>query len=380
MESALDALEKRLAGRLVRLTGPTAVTLAGFAKVRGVRVVHAEREFSPLGMRIQAEVAAALAADGRRLELHSGRHVVDPGTLLDARGGRIRSFSRFYRAWTLALPPTFPDHFSEHLSPGEPQQTFLPAPDRDSARRRWQSWSERSLDRYALDRDVPGIDGTTRLSASLRFGLIPASVLASSSSEPLRREVAFRDYFADLLWHHPTAVSRSIDPRFDWSGRTGDEEKFSRFASGTTGFPLVDAGVRQLRASGWVHNRVRMVLASFLVKDLHLPWQRGAVFFQQYLIDGDVASNSGNWQQMAGSFPDAAPFFRVFNPVLQSEKFDPSGVYIRAWVPELESVPSDHIHDPTNRCARLPDGYPPAMVDHAEERLAALAWFKSVSG
>lgn len=378
LSEALTDLDRRLDGNLLRSTGATAVELLTAAARLGVRTVHAEKEFSPMGRRIEAEVRAALSSAGIGLELHSGRFLVDPGTLRDARGQRIRSFSRFYAAWCSALPAAYQDPLTEHLSPGEPQQSYLPAATRDASYRRWRNWSSLHLTSYGDDRDIPALDGTTRLSAALRIGLVPAGVLAFAGNEPLRREVAFREFFADLLWHHPTASTQSIDSRFDVPVSSSDTARFQRFVTGRTGFPLVDAGVRQLLSSGWMHNRVRMVVASFLVKDLHLPWQWGAEFFQQHLLDGDVASNSANWQWVAGSSPDAAPFFRVFNPVLQSEKFDPSGSYIRSWVPELEAVPADQIHDPTRRCIRLPDNYPEAMVDHATERGVALAWFRSL--
>ncbi|MFN5840907.1 MAG: FAD-binding domain-containing protein, partial [Acidimicrobiaceae bacterium] len=163
------------------------------------------------------------------------------------------------------------------------------------------------------------------------------------------------------------------------SGPTADE-RFARFCAAQTGYPVVDAGIRQMIATGWMHNRVRMIVASFLVKDLHLPWQWGARFFMTHLIDGDTASNNHGWQWTAGTGTDAAPYFRVFNPTSQSEKFDPTGSYIREWIPELADVDNAHIHAPWTLGLLAPSAYPEPMVDHAVEREEALARYKAVSG
>jgi len=163
------------------------------------------------------------------------------------------------------------------------------------------------------------------------------------------------------------------------SGPTA-EERFTQFCEARTGYPIVDAGIRQLLATGWMHNRVRMIVASFLVKDLHLPWQWGAKFFMEHLIDGDVASNAHGWQWTAGTGTDASPFFRVFNPMGQSEKFDPDGQYLRRWIPEIAHLDNASIHAPWTLGLLAPEDYPAPMVDHAVEREEALSRYKAVSG
>ena len=195
----------------------------------------------------------------------------------------------------------------------------------------------------------------------------------------LRVELAWREFYADVLFHHPDSGWTNLQRRMDAMPVDTDadaRQRFRRWCDGTTGFPIVDAGMRELLGIGWMHNRVRMIVASFLVKDLHLPWQWGARHFMQHLVDGDLASNSHGWQWTAGTGTDAAPYFRIFNPTTQSEKFDPDGDYIRAWVPELAAVATAQIHAPGS--AR-PDGYPVPMVDHGAERQEALARYKSVT-
>ena len=155
-------------------------------------------------------------------------------------------------------------------------------------------------------------------------------------------------------------------------------EQLEAWKDGRTGFPIVDAGMRQLRATGWMHNRVRMIVASFLVKDLHLEWQHGARHFMEWLVDGDVASNMHGWQWVAGCGTDAAPYFRVFNPTTQGAKFDPDGSYVRRWVPELADVPTKHVHEPSAGPDGVPEGYPAPIVDHKEERVEALERYELV--
>jgi deoxyribodipyrimidine photo-lyase len=216
------------------------------------------------------------------------------------------------------------------------------------------------LDRYAAGRDVPAADATTRLSPYLKYGCIhPRQVLArlGPGHEKLRKELVWREFLADVLHRRPEAARRSIrtPPRAD-HGKAADA-RFEAWAAGRTGLPLVDARMRQLHHEGWMHNRVRMVTASFLVKDLHLPWERGAAHFLHHLVDGDLASNQLNWQWVAGTGIDAAPFHRVFNPTLQADTFDPDGAYVARWAPEpIEPV-----------------------VDHKAERLEALKRWDEVT-
>jgi deoxyribodipyrimidine photo-lyase len=224
---------------------------------------------------------------------------------------------------------------------------------------------------YQDERNLPAVDATSKLSPYLKYGIVhPRQLLhglgRTKGEERFRFEVAWRDFYADVLWHHPESVREALQPQMRAMAYDEGPEADARFAAwaeGRTGFPIVDAGMRQLVREGWMHNRVRMIVASFLVKDLHLDWRRGARFFLQHLADGDLASNHHGWQWVAGTGTDPAPYFRVFNPTLQGDKFDPGGDYIRRYVPEVGT----------------PD-YPPPIVDHAEERQVALARYAATKG
>ena len=222
----------------------------------------------------------------------------------------------------------------------------------------------------------------------LKYGEIhPRTMLAdlarrrSESVETYRTEIAWREFYADILHQRPDSARRNYDRSFDAlplaSGKAA-QEAFDAWREGRTGFPIVDAGMRQLRAEAWMHNRVRMIVASFLVKDLHLPWWWGARHFMKLLVDGDLASNQHGWQWTAGSGTDASPYFRVFNPITQGEKFDPDGDYVRRYVPELRGVRGKAVHQPWALPDGVPEGYPEPIVDHKAERVEALARYEQV--
>ena len=258
----------------------------------------------------------------------------------------------------------------------------LPPAGEEAALERWDTFRTNGLADYEDRRNRPDLAGTSVLSHHLRWGEIhPRTLLADLSEGPghdvFRKEIAWREFYADVLARHPDSARHSLDARYDttmeWdSGPTADE-RFDAWAQGRTGYPFVDAGMRQLRAEGWVHNRVRMVVASFLIKDLHIPWQRGAREFMQWLRDGDLASNAHGWQWTAGCGTDASPYYRVFNPITQGVKFDPDGDYVRRYIPELAHLPGKSAHTPWDAPDGYAHGYPERIVDHAAERLVALA-------
>jgi len=273
--------------------------------------------------------------------------------------------------------------------PGEPEvAAILPAPGEAAALARLEDFVAGPAPTYDTRRDEPAADATTRLSPYLKYGCIhPRQIVdrlgRSKADEKLRSEIAWREFYADVLWHRPDSARRSLQPamagmRLD-TGATADE-RFEAWAAGRTGYPLVDAGMRQLLGEAWVHNRVRLVVASFLVKDLHVDWTRGARWFLQHLVDGDLASNNHGWQWVAGTGTDPAPYFRVFNPTTQAREHDPDGAYIRRWVPELAGLPASQIFEPWKHPAGPPNGYPAPIVDHAEERAEALARYAEVRG
>ncbi len=396
LAAALRRLDGELGGRLVVRYGDPAVVVPRVAAAVGAAHVFVTRDHGPYGRRRDAAVAEALRAAGRTLVGRGANYLVAPGTVVTGAGSPYAVFTPFFRRWRACLPAAthweVPDlgrlatADTEPL-PGSPADVgpdaALSTPDADLSAA-WASFRDRRLADYDTARDRPDLPGTSRMSVELRWGTVHPGelsedlVLHAPGTERYLAELAWREFFADVLYHRPAAAWANLRAAFDrLPVDTGTDARLSlqRWATGTTGFPLVDAGMRQLLATGWMHNRVRMVVASFLVKDLHLPWQWGARHFMAHLCDGDLASNQLGWQWCAGSGPDAAPYYRIFNPTAQAERYDPDGDYIRRWVPELAHLAAPSIHAPGT--AR-PSGYPAPMVDHAEARAEALARYAQI--
>lgn len=393
----LAALDESMGGALVIRYGDPAVEVPALVAEHEAATVHISADFSPYGRRRDATVAEALG--GVPLVATGSPYAVAPGRIRKGDGTPYRVYTPFYRAWLQHgwRPPAQSgqavswakarsagfDRLVAHVQQIELPAAGLPPSGEAAAQARWEHFRNTALATYASGRDRPDLQGTSGLSADLRFGSIhPRTLLAdldeSPGAEAFRREIAFREFYADVTFHRPESTWRSLDPRFDtalpYNEGAQADAALQAWQQGRTGFPFVDAGMRQLLAEGWVHNRVRMVVASFLVKDLHLPWQHGAQWFMRWLRDGDIASNSHGWQWTAGCGTDASPYHRIFNPVAQGKRFDPEGDYVRRYVPELRGIPGGGVHEPWLTPLLAPD-YPPPIVDHAVERKAALERF-----
>ena len=395
---ALNSLDDSVGRALIYRDGPAVKAVPEFCRLVGADTVHVTEDFAPWGRARDAEVEKALAALGVRLVRADTPYVIRPGTVLKDDGTPLKVFTPFYKRWLTHGWSSFADapvEFADHrdLCVGSRRRTgwqaVSPQPASETAAwERFDGWSTRAMDRYKDDRNNPSVDGTSMMSPYLKFGIVhPRQLLArldaSAGAEHFRSEIAWREFYADVLFHQPRTAWQNLQPKMDAIEIDTDQsarDRFAVFCRGETGYPIVDAGIRQMLATGWMHNRVRMIVASFLVKDLHLPWQWGARFFMEHLVDGDIASNNHGWQWTAGTGTDAAPYFRVFNPTSQGEKFDPTGDYVRRYVPELAGLDTKNIHDPSGLGLLAPPGYPAPMVDHAAERNEALLRYKKVSG
>ncbi len=409
--AALDA-DLRAAGGpgLSVLRGKPEQLVPETAAKLGAAAVHVSADFGPYGRRRDERVARACAERGVRLLATGSPYAIAPGTLVNGSGTAFKVFTPFHRVWQAhgvhdpapAVQASSvdwteaPERVDLAVALGAGGRELADEASETAARRHWQTYladDEAGADDYARHHDVPGIDGTSRLSIALRWGQIhPRTVLhdlagrTSDGSRALARQIAWRDFFADALFQQPSAVREPIRAEFakmpseDPATSPDAERALQAWQQGRTGFPMVDAGMRQLLAEGWMHNRVRMLVASFLVKDLHLGWWLGADWFMARLRDGDIAQNQLNWQWVAGCGLDAAPYFRVFNPVGQGEKFDADGAYVRRWVPELADVDAEYVQTPWDDPLGLPTGYPARIVDHAEERKEALERYAIVRG
>lgn len=355
LDASLRAFDEATDGALVIRTGDPVEVIADLVDEVGASRVHITEEFTPYARRRDAAVAerVPLVATGTP-------YAVRPGTLLTGAGTPYQVFTPFARAWReLPLDPPLPrpDGVRWQTAAGE-----------ELARRRLLDFRD---DEYAEARDRPDLDGTSRLSEHLRHGEIhPRTILASATDPTFVTELIWREFYADVLWHNPDSAWWDLRPLE--MAYNKDDEFVEAWREGRTGYPFVDAGMRQLLATGWMHNRLRMVTASFLVKDLHVRWQVGARHFLDHLADGDLASNNHGWQWVAGTGTDAAPYFRIFNPVLQGKRFDPGGDYVRHWVPELAHLRGAAAHEPWRHDDGYAGGYPERIVDHAEERREAL--------
>ncbi|NLG54383.1 MAG: deoxyribodipyrimidine photo-lyase [Rhodococcus sp.] len=389
----LRALDEELGGRLLVVCGDPVIQIPLLARHFDVGAVRISADYAPYGMRRDAAVEQALG-DVELLRTGSP-YAVAPGRVRKADGTEYRVFTPFRKAWlkhgwrapahtgpdtTKWIDPSGVDARVQIPKPQALDGVMLPAAGEDAARQRWDAFREEGLEDYHRDRDRPDLDATTRLSPYLKFGCLhPRTLLHDlvgvdgDGARTLRSELCWREFYADVLFHRPDTVWHPFNPRFEalrYDTSASAWDAFSVWKEGRTGFPIVDAGMRQLLSEGWMHNRARMIVASFLTKDLHLPWWWGAAHFMNHLIDGDIASNQHGWQWTAGCGTDASPFFRVFNPTTQGEKFDPDGDYVRRWVPELRGVAGKAVH---KLRGGPPSGYPAPMVDHAEERRVALA-------
>lgn len=377
----LWSLDAQLDGRLGIRKATAAAAVLAVAREHQCASVWAAAEFSPSGVAEQDAVREALALDGRQLHLVGSPYAVEPGSVLKRDGTEYKVFTPFRNAWRdhgwdaptpradphLFVTVTADVSLDQYAAHGDSTDPLMQRAEfrEDLVRESALDFIATHLERYKATRDTPAAQGTSGLSVPLAFGQIhPRTVLAwtathaDASARVFESELAWREFHADVLWHHPLALRESLAPvlaDIDWSTGPATDATFRAWRDGRTGYPLVDAGMRELAATGTMHNRVRMVTASFLVKDLHLPWQRGADHFRRTLLDYDHAQNQLNWQWVAGTGRDASPFFRVFNPTVQLTKFDPQRAYVRRWLPDLDTP-----------------AYPPPIVDHSAERALTL--------
>lgn len=390
----LDAAIQKSGGRLCVMTGNPATVLK--TVLAAGDDLYFNDDYSPYATKRDNAVTYAF---GERVKRMNGTAVHAPGTILTNSETPYKVFTPFHRRWAdQELPAPARQgkaKVTDDVGEGLPQLSETPLMEGGpkAARKRLAEF-EKVVDDYADLRNRPDLDSTSHLSADLKFGtLSPVRVMIEIGSKtPSRaafvRQIAWRDFYMHLMHHFPHTVEAPLRPEYRDLWWRNDEDAFIKWKTGNTGYPIIDAGMRQLLSEGWMHNRVRMLTASFLVKDLLIDWRWGEQHFMKLLVDGDVAQNVGNWQWVAGTGADAAPYFRIFNPVTQGKKFDPDGDYVRRYVPELSELGSAHIHDPWGAGPlelaaagiELGDHYPLPMVDHAEARQEALAMYEMARG
>lgn len=374
---SLRDLRDNLDGRLLVTRGRPDKRIPALAKAIGASAVHVSGDFSPFGRRRDDAVREALGEV--TLEESGSPYLVSPGRVTKDDGSPYKVFTPYFGAWLKhgwRAPAKTGPKSANWIDPDDvgggvdiPDagvELDVPAGE-SAARMQWKKFVKSGVDGYSDDRNRPDLDATSRMSAHLKFGTIHPRTMAadlgkSAGEQAYLRELAFRDFYAAVLYEWPDSAWWNWNKSFDKIEVDEDKKLFDAWKNGRTGFPIVDAGMRQLSETGFMHNRVRMIVASFLVKDLHLPWQWGARWFLEQLVDGDMASNQHGWQWAAGCGTDAAPYFRVFNPTTQGEKFDPDGAYVRRWVPDVDD-----------------DGYPEPIVDHKAERAEALRRYGAIT-
>jgi deoxyribodipyrimidine photo-lyase len=412
--AAFDARLRGLGSRLVLRRGPLLETLLTLVRETGARSIHWNRRHEPDLAARDTACAQALRAEGLCVQTFEAGLLFEHGAIHSAAGEPYTVFTPFWRRCLQAPPPPPPRPAPGYLPPpatwphGEPLEALglQPVPDwaaglratwapgEAGARTRLERFEEEALADYASARDLPAQEGVSRLSPHLHFGEISPRLLwqrlqgRGPGAEAWLRQLGWREFAHQLLHHHPRTPHEELRPEFAAFPWREDRAALRAWRRGRTGYPWIDAAMRELWNTGWMHNRPRMAVASFLVKDLLQPWQQGARWFWDTLVDADLANNTLGWQWAAGCGADAAPYFRIYNPVRQGERFDPQGAYIRRWLPELAALPVKWIHRPWEAPAAvlaqaglwLGRDYPLPIVDHAAARDRALAAWSQLRG
>ncbi|MFO0993601.1 MAG: deoxyribodipyrimidine photo-lyase [Hyphomicrobiales bacterium] len=408
LHQSLKSLSKKLP--IILRKGKSDAVLAALIKETGAKALYFTRDYAPWSGTLEQRVRDICEKAGVDCHRYGGFLLHEPEAVRTGAGQPYKVFTPFSRAAFAAQPDRKPrpapkieaaktrvasDRLADwKLLPARPNwaKGFEPAwtPGEEGAKARLEDFVESSLADYAEGRDHPDRDTTSRLSPHLHWGEISplqcwqavrnamdkAQGALDASGEKFLKELLWREFSYHLIHHWPDLPQKAFRPEFNDFPWRSDKNALQAWQAGRTGYPLVDAGMRELWATGYMHNRVRMIVASFLIKHLLLPWQEGEKWFWDTLVDADIANNAASWQWVAGSGADAAPYFRIFNPILQAEKFDPEGDYIRKWVPELANQPASVIHRPWEASQRL--NYPQPIVDHDMARKRALAALKAI--
>ncbi|MDF1752202.1 MAG: deoxyribodipyrimidine photo-lyase [Verrucomicrobiales bacterium] len=411
LESLSEDLES-IGGRLIFRSGDAVNELKKLVKTTEAEAIYLNRDPDPYGIETEKRLLETCRSIG--IELHGSKDVVlhEKDEVLTQSASPYRVYTPYSKTWMSLSKPDpaakikkFPKsktlnelkslsfdgiaHWSLKKT-----DTEIPEAGEKAARKRLKNAIESTvLTRYAQDRNTPALEATSGIGPDLRYGTLSPREIFSQSQKLLddtrskseresiftfQKQLAWREFFMAILGHYPEVLETDFNPK--WRGlKWGDpdeDNKLERWQNGQTGFPIIDAGLRQLAATGTMHNRVRMIVAMFLTKDLHLHWKLGEAHFMRHLIDGEIANNNGGWQWSSGTGADAAPYFRIQNPWTQTERYDPDGTYIKKWIPELAEVSPKQFRKPAESSAPLSPDYPLPMVDHSEEREVTLDWFK----
>ncbi|WP_421858789.1 cryptochrome/photolyase family protein [Oceanicaulis sp.] len=407
---------EQMGGRLIIQQGPAQSCLEAIIEDTGADAVFWNRQYEPWARKRDEAIKSTLNDAGVKARSFNGSLIVEPWEIATKAGAPYKVFTPFWRSLKAGHTPSEPSSRPDELTFQDYQGgctlealKLLPTkpdwagglreswtPGEAAAHGRLGQFLQHSVTEYSDRRNLPAEHGTSKLSPHLHFGEIsPRQVWhavkrsehgQSEDADTYLSEIAWREFSYNLLYHFPDLPESNFQSKFDGFEWTGQSKDLEAWRQGRTGYPIVDAGMRELWATGWMHNRVRMIVASFLIKDLMIDWREGEAWFWDTLVDADLSSNSASWQWTAGSGADAAPYFRVFNPIGQSEKFDPDGEYLRRWLPELTNLPNKAIHAPwtadksvlKKAGVHLGETYPEPIVDHGEARKRALAAFEKI--
>jgi deoxyribodipyrimidine photo-lyase len=391
-------------GRLIVRNGAADHELLTLAREVGAEAIYFNRDPDPFGRAMERKITAAAEKLGLKVHAHEDIAIHERDEVLTASGTPFRVFTPYAKAWlkldkprprraiaAIATPPKIATDPLPTLSTWAlASEAQIIEPGEAAARKRLARFLDGRIFEYANRRDIPAGETTSRLSQDLRHGTLSIrevyakceAVAAEATAEQRRsvqtfiNELIWREFYLQVLWHWPEVLEHEFQEDYRGLQWRRGGAAFERWCAGQTGFPIVDAGMRQLAATGFMHNRVRMIVAMFLTKDLHLDWREGERWFMQRLVDGEIASNNGGWQWSASTGTDAAPYFRIQNPWSQTARFDPAGLYIKHWVPELRDVPARNFCEPPVPGVSLAKGYPPPLVDHSIERDVALEMYR----